>query len=56
MEICKKIDVKIVNIGGIDFVDGKKKLMFGVIWQLMRKEMLKVLGNCKDEDLLEWAN
>jgi hypothetical protein len=32
----------LINVGGLDFVDGKKKLVLGVIWQLFRKDVMKV--------------
>jgi plastin-1 len=37
VDLCKNMKLSIVNIGGIDIVDGNKKLILAVIWQLMRK-------------------
>jgi plastin-1 len=28
--------LSLINIGGIDIVDGNKKLILAIIWQLMR--------------------
>ena len=30
------MDLVLVNIGGVDIVDGNKKLILAVMWQLMR--------------------
>jgi plastin-1 len=32
----------LVGIGGIDLVDGKKKLTLALIWQMVRKHTLSV--------------
>lgn len=32
LEVAKEFKITITNVGGLDFVDGKKKLMLGVIW------------------------
>lgn len=48
--------ITLANVGGIDFVDGKKKLVLGVIWQMFRKDVLKTLGDLTDDKILEWAN
>jgi plastin-1 len=42
LEVSKLFKIQLINVGGIDFVDGKKKLVLGVIWQLFRKDVLKV--------------
>ena len=37
IEICKeKMNIKIVDIGGIDIVDGKVNLTLGLVWQLCK--------------------
>lgn len=62
VEIAKKLKLSTVNIGGTDILDGKKKLILAIVWQLMRQNllnMLKELGGGKpvdDKDVLEWAN
>lgn len=43
LEVAKAIHVHLANVGGMDFVDGKKKLVLGVIWQLFRMDVLKVI-------------
>ena len=37
VELTKTInEVKVIGVGGKDFVDKKKKLMMGILWQLMK--------------------
>ena len=42
IEIGKNMKFSLVNVGGIDLVDGKKKLALALIWQMVRKHTLKV--------------
>lgn len=42
VEIGKNMKFSLVNVGGIDLVDGKKKLALALIWQMVRKHTLKV--------------
>ena len=46
----------LVGIGGVDLVDGNKKLSLALVWQLVRKHTLQILGGWTEEKLLEWAN
>jgi plastin-1 len=53
----------LVGIGGVDIVDGNKKLILSVVWQLMRQHCLKVLSSltsngqlATDRQILDWAN
>ena len=32
MDIAARQRIHLANVGGIDFVDGRKKLVLGVIW------------------------
>jgi plastin-1 len=32
LEVAKNLKITLTNVGGIDFVDGKKKLVLGVVW------------------------
>jgi plastin-1 len=59
----KVFNFSLVGIGGIDIVDGKKKLILSIVWQLMRYHSLKVLSSLStngtlatDRDILTWAN
>lgn len=37
VEIAKNMKFSMINVGGLDIVDGNKKLILAIIWQLMRK-------------------
>jgi len=37
VEIGKKMKLSLINIGGLDIVDGNKKLILSFMWQLMRR-------------------
>jgi plastin-1 len=59
----KQLKLSLVNVGGSDIVDRRKKLLLGFTWQLMRYHMLKFLASLSkggkqltDKDILEWAN
>ena len=56
IDAAKKCGFSIVGIGGTDIHDGNKKLVLGVVWQMMRHHTLKVVGNKTEDDLLKWAN
>lgn len=51
-----------MNVGGSDICEGNKKLILGLVWQLMRFDtisLLEKLGGGKkvsDSDLIKWAN
>lgn len=62
---CKTLGFSMVNIGGIDIVDKKKKLILAIIWQLMRMYTLGVLAklaanqgitDITDDHVVNWAN
>lgn len=43
VDIGKNMKFSLVGIGGIDLVDGNKKLALALIWQMVRKHTLQVL-------------
>ena len=52
-----------VNIGGVDICDKNKKLILGIIWQLMRAHTINILTNLTpgdklvtDSEIIQWAN
>jgi hypothetical protein len=55
-EVCKKLGLKIPGIGGSDFVEGNKKNILAVVWQLVRLNYLKIIGSQSEDDLVKWAN
>lgn len=62
VEIGKANSFSLVGIDGSDIVDGNKLLTLGLVWQLMRRNIVQTLtslGNGKhvsDADILKWAN
>lgn len=44
------------GIGGSDILDGNKKLVIAVVWQLVRLNYLKIIGSQSEDDLVKWAN
>ena len=58
-----KMDLVLVNIGGVDIADGNKKLILAVMWQLMRQQTIDMLSSLKGDgtavaepELIAWAN
>ena len=52
-----------VGIGGVDIMNGNKKLILSVIWQLMRYHTIKILSSLsgsgtriEDKEIVDWAN
>jgi len=56
VDIGKSLGFSLVGIGGIDIVDGNKKLVLALVWQLVRKHTLQVIGSSSEDELLQWAN
>eukprot|EP01016_Furgasonia_blochmanni_P038559 TRINITY_DN467_c0_g4_i1.p1 TRINITY_DN467_c0_g4~~TRINITY_DN467_c0_g4_i1.p1 ORF type:complete len:380 (+),score=82.92 TRINITY_DN467_c0_g4_i1:644-1783(+) len=56
IEVGKSIKLTVVGIGGLDILDGNKKLTLALVWQLLRVHVLEILGGWSEEKLLEWAN
>lgn len=56
LEVAKKLGLKTPGIGGSDFVDGNKKNILAVMWQLVRLNYLQIIGSKTEEDLVKWAN
>lgn len=62
VEIGKANNFSLVGIEGSDIVDGNKLLTLGLVWQLMRRNIVNTLSNLgngkhiSDSDILKWAN
>lgn len=65
IELGKQMKFTLVNVGGLDIVDGSKKLILAYIWQLMRKYTLQVLEDLAryqgitdvtEDHIVAWAN
>ena len=54
----------LVGVGGKDIVDGNKKLTLGLIWQMMRTDMMAFMAKVRsgtgqamtDKAIVKWAN
>ncbi|KAK6462730.1 calponin homology domain-containing protein [Scheffersomyces coipomensis] len=62
VEIGKANKFSLVGIEGSDIVDGNKLLTLGLVWQLMRRNIVNTLSelgkgsNLTDSDILKWSN
>ncbi|XP_027330249.1 fimbrin-1-like [Abrus precatorius] len=65
IKIGKELRFSLVNVAGNDIVQGNKKLVLALLWQLMRFTILQLLKNLRnhsqgkeisDADILKWAN
>lgn len=63
VELGKEVKFSMVNIGGTDIVDGNQKLILGIVWQLMRANVINMLKQLSkggkevsDQDIINWAN
>ena len=60
--IGKSMKFSLVGIGGVDILNGNKKLILAVVWQLMHRHTMNVLtaigGGKKADDkfIVDWAN
>jgi len=61
--IGKSLKFTLVNIQGADIVDGTKTLVLGLVWQMMRLNIIQTLVSLSkggreitDADLVQWAN
>jgi plastin-1 len=58
----KQMKFSLVGIGGVDVLDGNKKLILAIVWQLMHRHTMNVLtmiGGGKKADeatIVAWAN
>lgn len=65
VEIGKSERFSLVGIQGADITDGQKTLTLGLVWQLMRRDIVSTLGNLakalgkrdiSDADMVKWGN
>ncbi|GJM86656.1 hypothetical protein PR202_ga02535 [Eleusine coracana subsp. coracana] len=68
VKIGKQLKFSLVNLAGNDIVQGNKKLIVALLWQLMRFNILQLLNKLRyhaqgsegkeitDADILKWAN
>ncbi|KAF5336359.1 hypothetical protein D9611_006595 [Ephemerocybe angulata] len=65
VDLGKQSGMHLVGIQGADIVDGRKTLVLGLVWQLMRLNIVQTLASLSktsggrpisDTDLVKWAN
>ena len=66
VSVAKNVDLSVVNIGGLDLVDGSKKLILALVWQLMYRYTVQTLqdlalsngitGKIEESQVVAWAN
>ncbi|RMD39156.1 hypothetical protein DV735_g5973, partial [Chaetothyriales sp. CBS 134920] len=65
VELGKQNHFSLVGIQGADITDGQRTLTLGLVWQLMRRDILNTLASVaqrlgkrelNDADLVKWAN
>ncbi|RXW16471.1 hypothetical protein EST38_g9383 [Candolleomyces aberdarensis] len=65
VDLGKQSGMHLVGIQGADIVDGRKTLVLGLVWQLMRLNIVQTLSSLSktgggrpisDTDLVKWAN
>ena len=65
VELGKQVQFSLPGIQGADITDGQRTLTLGLVWQLMRKDIVATLnglaqrlgkGEIADADMIKWAN
>jgi len=65
VELGKQNNFSLVGIQGADITDGQRTLTLGMVWQLMRKDIVTTLSGLArrlskreitDQDMVKWAN
>lgn len=63
IDLAKQNHMHIVGIQGADIVDGSRTLVLGLVWQMMRRNILGTMAalskngrEVTDSDIVKWAN
>jgi len=65
VELGKQNQLSLVGIQGADITDGQRMLTLGLVWQLMRRDIIATLSTLaqslgkkeiSDQDMIKWAN
>ena len=56
VETATKMGWKIPGIDSSQILNGNKKAVLSIVWQIVRFHYLKLIGNDSEKDLVEWAN
>ena len=64
IDLAKSSNMQMVGIQGSDLVDGSRTLTLGLVWQMMRRNILSTMQSLSgvggkevtDSDIVKWAN
>ncbi|GAA5933759.1 hypothetical protein JCM10213_008586 [Rhodosporidiobolus nylandii] len=65
LDLARQSNMHIVGIQGADIVDGQRTLTLGLVWQMMRRNILSTMASLSaakggreitDSDIVKWAN
>jgi len=63
IEVGKKLKLSLVGIGGTDIFSGVETLVLGLVWQLMRLQVISILKSISltgkeitESEIVQWAN
>ncbi|KAJ3428611.1 fimbrin-1 [Anaeramoeba flamelloides] len=64
VELGKQLKLKLLTTGGEDIIQGKKVMLLGYVWQLMRFHVMEILKKLKvlkgtrvdDSSMVKWGN
>jgi len=65
IELGKQNGFSLVGVQGADITDGQRTLTLGLVWQLMRRDIVRTLGalaqrmgkkDLSDSDMIKWSN
>jgi plastin-1 len=56
IDAAKKMGLKLISVGGVDITKGERTPILALVWQLVRKHYLHLIGDKSEDDLVKWAN
>ncbi|CAI2361824.1 unnamed protein product [Moneuplotes crassus] len=56
IETARDMKLKVVGIDSHNIVEGNKKLILAIVWQVVRVHYLQLIGTDSETDLVKWAN
>lgn len=55
LAFLKDEDIKLVNVGGVDLVEGNRRITLGLVWTLILRFQINKGGDGGLDDLLKWV-
>ena len=64
VEVLKSFNITVIGIAGQDLLDGNRKFIFAILWQLMQLHIFAILQKASsfkgqkltEADMIKWAN